>query len=294
MNEHAIHITDLTRSHEKKTVLDRLCLTVPRGSIYGLLGRNGAGKTTLMKFMCGLLKPHGGEVLINAHDPWNMSATARQQVGYVSEKQLLPPGIRVKKLMAFCAQFCPAWDHDLCESLLSRFQIDPSTKLQTLSMGNQRLVAFILAIAPRPDLLLLDEPAANLDVIARREVLKEILSLARETGKTVVFSTHILTDVERIADEIGILNQGKISLSAPLDDLKETIKEVRLFDFHKSPPESLPGSFSYKRNQQEALAVITLSNPDSIIELENKLQCKTEVRDLPLEDLFIYLTQPTA
>lgn len=290
MSDYAIQVTSLDRDHNKQRILDKLNMAVPRGSIYGLLGRNGAGKTTLMKTLCGLLHPHGGEVLVNGLNPWNMDSVARQNVGYVSEKQILPPQKRINYLINFCSQLYTHWDVSLCDGLLSRFQIDRSKRLHTLSMGNQRLVAFILAIAPRPDLLLLDEPAANLDVIARRELLNEILSLARETGKTVIFSSHILTDVERVADEVGILTHGKVAVSSPLDDLKESIKEVRLFDFPSTPPDSIVGVLSYKRDKHEALAVMNVASPDAIEELELKFQCRTEVRDLPLEDLFIYLT----
>lgn len=296
MNEHevesAIHITGLHRNHGKLEVLRGLDLHVAKGSIYGLLGRNGCGKTTLFKIIAGLIKADQGEVLVNGIHPWNMDAFARQNVGYQAEKQLLPTHLRIGKLIAFCSQFYPAWDHELCSSLLNRFQINPKQRVHTLSLGKQRLVSFILAIAPRPDLLLLDEPAANLDVVARRELLNEVLDLSRQIGKTVVFSTHILTDVERIADQVGIIGDGKLLISAPLDDLKEEVKQLRLHSFKSgAPPDSLPEALSYRRQGPEALAIIPGSTPESIETLESRLQCLIEVHHLPLEELFIHLTQ---
>ena len=141
--------------------------------------------------------------------------------------------MRVEALIKFTASFYPDWDFAVCDRILKRFKIDPSKRIKALSQGTARQVAFLLAMAQKPELLILDEPAANLDVVARREFLEEMLDLIREEDKTVLLSSHILSDVERVADEIGIIAQGTLKISEPLDRLKETVKQVRFYGFEQ-------------------------------------------------------------
>lgn len=290
MNDNVIEIKNLTRGYDGQEVLKNLDLTVRRGSVYGFLGRNGSGKTTTIKILAGLLRPSSGTARVLGGDPWTFGAPERWNLGYLSEKQTLPPLARVRKLIDFCARLYPEWDRPLCESLVSRFQISPGQRVHKLSLGNQRLLAFILAIAPRPDVLLLDEPAANLDVVARREFLDEILALIRDGGKTVLFSTHILSDVERVADEIGILAHGSLKAAAPLDDLKEGIKEIRFFDFTGPPPIEVPGALHFKRTDREIVAVLPVDR-DGPRQIAARWHCRFEIHDLSLEDIFIQITR---
>lgn len=257
------------------------------------MGRNGSGKTTLLKIIVGLLKAHQSQVLVNGVNPWRIGAKERQNLGYQSEKQLLPSQKRVAALIRFCSDLYPNWDHQLVNDLLGRFQINPKQRIHQLSAGNQRLVAFILAIAPRPDLLVLDEPAANLDVIARRELLNEMLDLVRQIGgKTVLFSTHILTDVERIADHVGILSAGRLVVDSPLDELKEQVVQIRLHSFtNGSPPSSLPNALHYRRQSDEAMAIMMNQSEELLEEIQSTQQCQLETQPLPLEDLFIHISQ---
>jgi len=160
-------------------------------------------------------------------------------------------------------------------------------RLSALSMGNQRLVGIILALAPRPAVVLLDEPAANLDPVARREFLDEILDLIREGGRTVFFSTHILSDVERVADEVGILAQGKLRVSESLDSLKETVKRVRFYGFPGNAPEAPSQAFGWRVRDGEALGTLKLSHPGEPAALANGWRCQYEIIDLSLEDIFV-------
>jgi len=287
-----IHVQDVSRSFDGTLAVDHLSFAVQPGSIYGFLGRNGAGKTTTLRMLAGLIKPHSGEVRVCGKDPFTMRAEDRQWLGYMSEKADIPTRMKISSLLQLGRDLYPTWDDTWARALLSKYSLAPHKRFSTLSQGSQRLLSFIIAIASRPKVLLLDEPAANLDVVARREILEDILMLIRDRGCTVLFSTHILSDVERVADEIGILAHGRLQVSESLDSLKDSIHQVRLFDFRNGPPaEEIPGAFRTVRERTEI--TITLRNsPDLTPEtLATRWQCRQETRSLNLEDIFVELSR---
>ncbi len=288
----AIEITAMNRSYDGPPIIKNLHLTVPIGHIYGFLGRNGSGKTTVIKTLAGLLKADTGTVEVFGKDPWFAGALEKQRIGYLSESQILPPMIRLRSIIRFCAPlYGDRWDADLCQSLLTKFGIDPKKRMAQLSLGQQRLFGFVMAIAPRPDLLILDEPAANLDVAARREFLEEILDLIRIGEKTVFFSTHVLTDVERVADSVGILAGGALVAEAPLDDLKDQYRRVRMYNFAGALPQEIPGALSLRTADREMVTVVRIADSQSLSNLSTQYSCQIEESPLPLEDLFIELTR---
>jgi ABC-2 type transport system ATP-binding protein len=291
MNEDPILVQNVSRSYDGPPVLKDLSLSVRTGSIYGFLGRNGAGKTTLIRMLAGLIRPHAGEVRVMGCDPFTSGSEDRQWVGYMSEKGSLPPYTKVASVLKLGRSLYPAWDSGLAESLLAKYDLRPGRRFGALSQGQQRLLAFVMAIVPRPKVLLLDEPAANLDVVARREILDDILGLIRDCGCTVLFSTHILGDIERVADEIGILAKGNLRVSEPLDSLKDSIRQVRFFGFKNGiPGEQVPGSFRSIRDGDE-LIVTLRTNPNFDPEaMARRWSCQYESRSLSLEDIFIELS----
>src|SRR5271163_570533 len=257
MNENPILVQNVSRSFDGPPVIEDLSFAVEPGSIYGFLGRNGSSKTTTLRMLAGLIKPHAGEVRIMGNDPFTIGATERQWLGYMSEKAVIPAYTKVRGVLKLGRELYPTWDSALADALLAKYDLSPKKSFMTLSQGNQRLLSFILAIAPRPKVLLLDEPAANLDVVARREILEDILQLIRDCGCTVLFSTHILSDVERVADEIGILAKGNLRVSETLDSLKDSIRQVRFFGFKNGAPTGdIPESFRTVRGKDEV--IITL------------------------------------
>jgi ABC-2 type transport system ATP-binding protein len=292
MKPDIIEMQNVSRSFGKNVAVHNLNLRVKRGSIYGFLGRNGAGKTTTIKMLAGLLWPDSGEIKVNGVDPAKFTVEDRWKIGYLSEKQTLMPGARVDALIKFTSQFYPDWEFAVCERILKRFQIDPTKRIKALSAGTARQVGFMLALAQRPDLLILDEPAANLDVVARREFLDEMLDLIRQDGKSVLFSSHILSDVERVADEVGIIARGTLKVSEPLDHLKETIKQVRFYGFaHGSENFSIPGAFRLTKTKDEVLATVRLENDQMLPKLAAAHRCQFEILHLNLEDIFVELVQ---
>jgi ABC-2 type transport system ATP-binding protein len=292
MNEFPILVQNVSRSFDKQTVIRELSFSVKAGSIYGFLGRNGSGKTTTLRMLVGLIKPQAGDVRIMGNDPFTIGAEERQSLGYMSESAVIPATATIARVLKLGRALYPTWDAALVESLLAKYDLSSKKRFVALSQGQQRLVSFILAIAPRPKVLLLDEPAANLDVVARREILDDILELIRDCGCTVLFSTHILSDVERVADEIGILAKGNLRVSEPLDSLKDSIRQVRFFGFKNGVlPGDIPESFRTVRGKDEV--TITLrTNPLTTPEtLAQRWSCQQETRALSLEDIFIELSR---
>jgi len=271
----------------KFCALNNLNISVPRGGVYGFLGRNGSGKTTAIKVFAGLLRPGLGTVRVLGKNPFEFTPEDRQRVGYMSEKQILPVNYRVGALAAFCAHFYPRWDGELARQLFSRFGINPRRKIKTLSNGTQRQVAFILALAPRPELLLLDEPASTLDVVARREFLGEILELIRGGDSTVFISSHILSDIERVADHIGILVDGALAVSEPLDDLAESVKRIRFHSFVRRPEKfTFPGAFRVAHGRDEILVTARVPRPEELRQFALQVGANYEIQNLNLEDIF--------
>ncbi len=289
--EYPILIQNVSRSFGRTPVLHDLNLSVRQGSIYGFLGRNGSGKTTTLRMLAGLITPDEGEVRILGHDPFLAGAKEKQEVGYMSEKGIIPPNVSVRRVLQLGRELYPHWDGDLADALVAKYELSLNKKISTLSQGRQRLLAFIMVIAPRPKVLLLDEPAANLDVVARREILDEVLDLIRDCGSTILFSTHILSDVERVADEIGILANGTLRVSESLDSLKESIRQIRFFGFPSGlPHENLPESFRTVRGKDEL--IVTLRTTPSITPetLAHRWSCQQETHSLSLEDIFVELS----
>jgi ABC-2 type transport system ATP-binding protein len=283
-----IETSHVSRSFAKHPVVQDLNLRVRRGCIYGLLGRNGAGKTTAIKMLAGLIWPDTGSIAVNGVEPARFTVQDRWKIGYVSERQILNPFMRVSSLIRFTSNFYPDWDFAACDRLLKRFRIDPAKRIRALSLGMTRQLAFILALAQKPDLLILDEPAANLDVVARREFLDELLVLLREGDKTVLLSSHILSDVERVADEIGILAQGRLKLSEPLDRLKETVKKVRFYAFEKGTNGfEIPDAFNFRKTAGEVLTTLRVEDEGRVQKLAAEHRCRYEVVPLNLEDIFV-------
>ena len=292
MDCNIIETRNVCRSFGGRVAVRDLNLCVRRGGIYGFLGRNGAGKTSTIKMLAGLIWPDSGEIRVNGVEPARFSVADRWKIGYVSERQILPPGMRVDALIKFTSRFYPDWDFAICERVLKRFRIDPAKRIKTLSQGMARQVAFLLALAQKPELLILDEPAANLDVVARREFLEEVLDLIRETDKTVLLSSHILGDVERVADEIGIIAQGALKISEPLDRLKETVKQVRFYGFERGVNGfEIADAFCFLKSKDEALATLRLPDEDLLPRLAATHRCKYEVTHLNLEDIFVEIVR---
>jgi ABC-2 type transport system ATP-binding protein len=240
--EAVIRVDGLVRRFKRKAALDGVSMQVHKGTVHGLVGENGAGKTTLMTHLLGGYRPQAGTVSIFGMDPVKSPVEVLGRLGYLSEERDIPGWMRVRELIWYCKSFYPAWDDAYAESLRVRFGLDPKTKIKSLSRGERAKAGLLCAIAYRPELLLLDEPSSGLDVASRRDILEAIVRTVADEGRTVVFSSHLLEEVERVADNITMLNRGSVVLDGPLDDIKANHGRVVLrYAEAQSQRPALPG-----------------------------------------------------
>ncbi|QDU65247.1 ABC transporter ATP-binding protein [Engelhardtia mirabilis] len=220
---HVLELSRVTRCYEAGIdVLVDVSLTLDPGEVVGLLGENGAGKTTLIQIALGMLTPQAGKVRLFGFDPQAFPVRVKRRLGYVSEDQVLPPYLTVEGVLEMHRALFPTWDRALEAQLAERFDIGGREKVGKLSKGQARRVAVLCAIAHRPELLLLDEPAGGLDPAARREFLETAVQFLAAEGSTILFSSHQMEDVERIASRVCLLHDRGVLIDRDLDELRET------------------------------------------------------------------------
>src|SRR2546427_12685217 len=204
VSESVVTVSELTRRFGATTALASVSWSMPRGAVYGLVGANGAGKTTLIKHILGLLRAESGSVRVFGLDPVANPVAVLSRIGYLSEENDLPGWMRVDELMRYSRAFYPAWDDAYAEELRQAFALDPAAKIREPSRGQKARMGLLIALAHRPELLVRDEPASGLGPIARRDILGAVIRTIAHEGRTVLFSSHLLEEVERVADHVTI------------------------------------------------------------------------------------------
>ena len=249
-------MSELSRRFGAKTALASVTVSIPRGAVYGLVGANGAGKTTLIKHILGLLRAESGSVRVFGLDPVADPVAVLSRIGYLSEDNDLPGWMRVDELIRYSHAFYPAWDDAYAEELLQAFALDSTAKIKNLSRGQRARAGLLIALAYRPELLVLDEPSSGLDPIVRRDILGAVIRTIADEGRTVLFSSHLLEEVEQVADHVTMIHQGSIALSAPLGEIKESHCHVtvRLAESRPQPP-AVAGVLRWDGGGQEWTAV---------------------------------------
>ncbi len=273
-----------------KEVLSGVDLAIEPGTVLGLLGQNGSGKSTLLKCSLGLLKASSGSVAVLGDDAWNLSAAAKARLGYVPQETVSYPWMRVRQVIAYTAAFYPSWNQRLVDELCRRWRLPLEDRVGPLSVGQLQTLAIVQALGHEPELLILDEPVASLDPSARREFLRTILEIIDDPRRTVLFSTHITSDLERVASRVAILRDGRIAFHGELDELKERVKRLRIV-----APRDLPASFTIPGaiHLEISGSVATVSVADFDEQLVHDLRrtwgADVSVEDLNLEEIFVEL-----
>jgi len=290
-----IETTNLTKKYSRQLAVDRFDMRVPSGSIYGLLGRNGAGKTTTIKMLLGLLPITSGSATVLHHDSQRESMKIKAEVGYVPEIQKMYDWMTIAEIVDFTSVFYPTWNKDEAERLLNQFRLDRNKKIGELSRGMTAQVSLVLALAYEPKLLILDDPTSGLDPIVRKDFLSSISELAQKEGRTIFFSSHILGDIERICDWVGIVSHGRMRKEARVDDLKSSVKKI-IVKFEEVPPETaLPGVINQERNNSTYSFTVENYSDETLSVLKKYRTRSVEVVDLNLEEIFVeYLGKESA
>lgn len=242
-----IEIRRLTRQFGTKTALDDVSLTIPRGGVFGLIGGNGAGKTTMIKHILGLLRPQTGSVQVFGLNPIENPVGTLGRIGYLSEDRDLPNWMRICELMRYNRAFFPNWDVAFAEELREAFDLDPYARVRNLSRGQRARAGLLVALAHRPELLVLDEPSSGLDPVVRRDILGAIIRTIADEGRTVLFSSHLLDEVERVADRVAIIHHGRLVLTSTMDDIKDSHHRITLrFNREHDRAPTLVGTLSFE------------------------------------------------
>lgn len=286
----ALRVHGLEKSFKKRKVLNALDWSVPSGRVVGLLGRNGAGKTTLLRCLLGLSPIDGGQIELFGEPMLEPGGERMHRIGFVPQTFDLFPWMKVRAYLDFTAAFYARWDHALVERLLANWELDVKQKIGELSQGQRQKLAIVRAIAPDPDLLVLDEPVASLDPQARRAFMGELLTLMRAPGKTVIFSTHITADLERADADIALLRDGRIQFMRPLAELRERMKRIVFARAEGwTQPPAVAGVL--KSHVQGEQAVLLVEDPvvEGLHALAARENATVHMETPTLEDLFVEL-----
>jgi ABC-2 type transport system ATP-binding protein len=293
MSENVVEVQNLVKYFDGRCVLDGINLKVPRGCIYGLLGRNASGKTTIIRILLGHERPTRGRTFLLGTDSTNLSAKIHGRIGYVAEGHNLIQNYRVGRLVKLCKSLSLQWNDKFFNHLMETFRLPMDRRVKDLSMGMRAQLNLSLAMAVDPELLILDDPTLGLDTVARRQFLELAIDVIQKQGRTILFCSHILSDVERIADRIGIFAAGKLVVDCPLEELKTRVRKLRVI-FAETIPQNfyLPEMVNLQSQGREMIITVVNWNrqKQAILETYKPSSC-TEL-PMSLEDIFIECTKP--
>jgi ABC-2 type transport system ATP-binding protein len=289
-----LEFEDIRRAYRKGAdVLNGVTFSVGPGQVVGLLGRNGAGKTTLLRIAMGMIEAQSGRVRVLGMEPRQRPVEVKRRVGYVAEDQILPPYMKVGEVVDLHRQLFPTWDDAMARGLMERFELARGPRIRTLSKGQARRVALLCAMAHRPEVLLLDEPASGLDPAARREFLETSIRLLDESGCTILFSSHYMTDIERLADRIVMIHDGRVLIDRDLDELREGFSLAlvpRASGVTRERLLGVEGCVGVRERAEAFHAILRIEPAEARAAIERQLgirdvRCQTVV----LEDMFVEL-----
>lgn len=281
-----VEVHGLTKRSGSRAIVNALDLTVPRGSVFGLIGPNGCGKTTTLRLLIGLLHPDEGSSRLLGEDSRTLSADARRRIAYLSSDGFEIDDLPLPFLFRFLAAHRPTWDPMLASRLVERLDVPGGSELGNMSKGERRRAELVLSLAFRPELVILDEPMLGLDTEVRRDFLDLILETAREEGTTILVTSHVLTDLERVVDRVAFQVDGRCALAGELDDLKGTCRRIVLPAAVRHDVGPIAGEASRRLEGEHLIVLVTQFDPISVIQLE-AAGYSPEVELLNLEELFL-------
>ncbi len=295
MNEIVLETKALTKYYDSTLAVDHIDLKIPCGCICGFVGRNGAGKTTAIKLMLGLLRPTAGSSRLLGCDSTALTPAIRQRIGYVTEGHRLFRWMSIGGLEKFQRSFFPKqWDDKFFADMIEYFNLPKKQKIKHLSNGQRAQVSLALALAPNPELLIMDDPTLGLDAAIRRQFLEGMIELIMRQGRTVLFSSHILGDVERVSDRIVVIDKGVLRANCSLEQFQKAIKKV-ILSFADSVPDdvNIDGLLHCKRSEKGLELTLIGTDEEKISEWAKSAGAENyHIVKMNLEDQFIEFTAP--
>lgn len=295
MSESIIHAENVCFAYPRQeNVLHNLCMQVPKGCVYGFLGRNGSGKTTFIQLLLGTLRPRVGDVRVLGRQVHTEAIAIRKRIGYVPQEDDFDPDMKVASMLKFISKFYPEnWDDDFVQQLLDRFEVPEGKRIGQLSKGLRGRLALVASLGNQPDLLILDEPTAGLDPVVRRDFLEVIVDFMASGERTVFFSSHLLNEVERMADHVAIVDRGSILLETSVSQLKARLARY-VMRFEQAPNQlRIPNAVSCRRIGEAWHVAAWVDNADDRLRLEESLKATCPVdmtsAESDLESIFVDL-----
>lgn len=288
----AIIVEHLSKAYGPKWAVRDLNLRVPAGCVYGFLGRNGAGKSTTIKMLTGMAHPDSGQVTLLGQRLDELTPATRSRIAYMAEGHPLYGWMSIREIVQFTRSFYENWDQTLVDQVLDHFELSQKQKCGRLSRGQQAQVSLALAMAPDPELLILDDPTLGLDTVVRREFLEALIQLIQSRGRTIFFSSHVLGDVERVATRIGVMVDGVLRVDCPTETFRDSVRKV-VISFTDEPPDfpGCEGIVSWRRVGMELeLVVVNWGQAQQAI-VESLEPRWIDVVAMNLEDTFIEYTR---
>lgn len=292
MPNHAIEIQNLTIRFGRLTAVDHLNLEVEKGTIFGFLGENGAGKTTTIRVLMGLLRPTEGSVSVLGENPLGGNPKLLQRVGYVSDDRSMYRWMKVREALRFNAGLFEKWDNAYAEQLMVDLELDPNQKIKQLSRGQVAKLALLCALAPRPELLILDEASSGLDPMVRRALLEKLIDVSSSQGTTIFLSSHLLEEVDRVAEKIAILARGRLVTVGEKDEVRNSLKRV-VFNIGQEISENGIAKDWVLANRavgQEKQLIVRDLDEARMAHLKETLGHTPQVHEMTLEDVFAEYT----
>jgi ABC-2 type transport system ATP-binding protein len=280
----------LGKSFSGKPVLADVSFTVEPGDVVGVLGKNGAGKTTLLELVLGFTPATSGAVQLFGYDSHHLPGAAKARVGFVPQQDELVNQLTAGDQIGVIASFYPKWDDELVTRLCREWEVDLKQRVKNMSVGQRQKLSILLGLGHKPDVLILDEPVASLDPVARRQFLEQIIEVAADGNRSVVFSSHIVSDVERLANKIWILKDRRMYWQGDFDSLKDSIVRLHARSTQPLPASlSIPNALSVQRNGTTATATVRDWRAEMHDGLAQQLGAEIEVEQLTLEEIFLEL-----
>jgi ABC-2 type transport system ATP-binding protein len=286
--EPLIQIDKLTKQFDEIRALDEVSLEIGPGRIVGLLGANGGGKSTLLRHMVGLYLPDRGSCRTLGCKTADLSPEDLSRIGYVHQEGSLIDWMTVPQLIRYVAAYYPTWNLELEAEFVERFELPLATRVGTMSPGQRQKLAILLAIGFEPELLILDEPAAALDPVARHQFLELLLEIVQNEGRTILISSHILSDVEKVIDHVLILDKGKMLRDCSFDELREEFLRVRLTSLNGplTAPLDIRGVIACEQSDRQAVVTMQSAYKDELDAAVQSLRCDVEVLPISFEDTY--------